>query len=79
MQKSDGVKGNETKGVITFGETRWGGEYLQVQNDNFLEPTIKAILESGSTGELGDGKIFVFDIQEAYRIRTGESGGNTLN
>lgn len=50
-----------------------------VVNDNFLESTIKAILESGSTGELGDGKIFVFDIQEAYRIRTGESGGNTLN
>ncbi|MBT8325899.1 MAG: transcriptional regulator, partial [Winogradskyella sp.] len=31
------------------------------------------------TGEVGDGKIFVSDIKEAYRIRTGEKGGETLN
>ena len=50
-----------------------------VVNDDFLEVTIKAILESGATGEVGDGKIFVSDITEAYRIRTGEKGGDTLN
>jgi len=44
-----------------------------------LDVTIKAILEAGATGEVGDGKIFVSDINEAYRIRTGEKGGETLN
>lgn len=50
-----------------------------VVNDDFLDVTIKAILEAGATGEVGDGKIFVNDIAEAYRIRTGEKGGETLN
>lgn len=50
-----------------------------VVNDDFLEVTIKAILDSGATGEVGDGKIFVSDIAQAYRIRTGEKGGETLN
>ena len=50
-----------------------------VVNDSFEEVTIKAILESASTGEVGDGKIFVSDIKESYRIRTGEKGGDTLN
>ncbi|MDG1778425.1 MAG: P-II family nitrogen regulator [Flavobacteriaceae bacterium] len=50
-----------------------------VVNDDFLEVTINAILDSGATGEVGDGKIFVSDINEAYRIRTGEKGGETLN
>jgi nitrogen regulatory protein P-II 1 len=48
-------------------------------NDDFEEVTIKAILESAATGEVGDGKIFVSDIKECYRIRTGEKGGQTLN
>ena len=50
-----------------------------VVNDDFEEVTIKAILESASTGEVGDGKIFVSEIQESYRIRTGDKGGDTLN
>jgi len=49
-----------------------------VVNDDFEEVTIKALLESAATGEVGDGKIFVSDITEVYRIRTGEKGGNTL-
>ena len=49
-----------------------------VVNDDFEEPTIKAILKSAVTGEVGDGKIFVSDIIESYRIRTGEKGGKTL-
>ncbi len=49
-----------------------------VVNDDFEEITIKALLSSAATGEVGDGKIFVSDIKECYRIRTGESGGNTL-
>ena len=46
---------------------------------NFLDVTINAILKSGATGDVGDGKIFVSDIAQAYRIRTGEKGGETLN
>lgn len=49
-----------------------------VVNDDFEEITIKTILESASTGEVGDGKIFVSDVTECYRIRTGEKGGDTL-
>jgi len=49
-----------------------------VVNDDFEEATIKAIIESSQTGEVGDGKIFVSDVKEVYRIRTGEKGGDTL-
>jgi nitrogen regulatory protein P-II 1 len=47
-------------------------------NDDFVEKTVHAILDAAKTGEVGDGKIFVTPIEEAYRIRTGESGGLTL-
>tara|TARA_B110000971_G_C20009622_1_gene500930 strand:+ start:291 stop:629 length:339 start_codon:yes stop_codon:yes gene_type:complete len=50
-----------------------------VVNDAFEEITVKTIIEAASTGEVGDGKVFVSDITEAYRIRTGEKGGETLN
>jgi len=54
--------------------------YLSIViNKEFEEVTIKAILESGGTGEVGDGKIFVSNILESYRIRTGEKGGQSLN
>ena len=43
-------------------------------NDNFVEPTIKAIREGAMTGQTGDGKIFVLPLEECYRIRTGETG-----
>jgi nitrogen regulatory protein P-II 1 len=49
-----------------------------VVNDDFEEVTIQAIVKSAATGEIGDGKIFVSDINDAYRIRTGEQGGDTL-
>ncbi|MCB0473598.1 MAG: P-II family nitrogen regulator [Flavobacteriaceae bacterium] len=49
-----------------------------VVNDDFEAVTIQALLKSAVTGEVGDGKIFVSDIQEAYRIRTGKKGGETL-
>jgi nitrogen regulatory protein P-II 1 len=50
-----------------------------VVNDEFVEPAVKAIIEAGGTGHIGDGKIFVLPVEEAYRIRTGEKGGDTLN
>ena len=43
-------------------------------NDNYLEPTIKAIIKGAKTGETGDGKIFVLDLKECVRIRTEERG-----
>ncbi len=46
--------------------------------DKFLQPTINAILSSAKTGELGDGKIFISDMLDAYRIRTGEQGDKSL-
>ncbi len=49
-----------------------------VVNDDFAEPTIKAIMKAAQTGDVGDGKIFVSDIIESYRIRTGEKGSKTL-
>ena len=47
-------------------------------NDNFVKPTIKAIMKGAHTGELGDGKIFVLSLEECHRIRTGETGGEAI-
>lgn len=44
-------------------------------NEAFVKPTIEAITEGGRTGQIGDGKIFVLDLPECHRIRTGETGG----
>jgi nitrogen regulatory protein P-II 1 len=41
-------------------------------SEPFVEPTVRAILSSASTGEVGDGKIFVLPVEKVYRIRTGE-------
>lgn len=41
-------------------------------SDHFVDPTVKAILGAGRTGEVGDGKIFVLPVEKVYRIRTGE-------
>jgi nitrogen regulatory protein P-II 1 len=76
--------GNEKEGHVYRGVTYSTSDiqrrYLSiVVNNEFEEPAIKAILSAGATGDVGDGKIFVSDIQESYRIRTGEKGGQTLN
>ena len=49
-----------------------------VVNNDFEKPTIDAIIASAASGEVGDGKIFVSDITESYRIRTGDKGSETL-
>lgn len=41
-------------------------------SNHFVEPTVRAILASARTGEVGDGKIFVVPVEKVYRIRTGE-------
>ena len=50
-------------------------------NEEFLEPTVDAIIKagrSGSSGEVGDGKIFVLPLDDCIRIRTGERGGEAI-
>jgi len=75
--------GNEKEGHVYRGVSYSTSDiqrrYLSIViNDDFEEVTIKAILEAASSGEVGDGKIFVSQVDEVYRIRTGEKGGNTL-
>ena len=76
-------KGNEKEGHVYRGVTYNTSDIQRrfisiVVNDEFEEPTIKAILNAAATGEVGDGKIFVSEISESYRIRTGEKGRETL-
>ena len=49
-----------------------------IVRDKNVEKTVQAILTSARTGEIGDGKIFVIDIEGSYRIRTGEVGDESL-
>jgi nitrogen regulatory protein P-II 2 len=46
--------------------------------DEMLDQVIEAIEKSASTGKIGDGKIFVFDLEQVVRIRTGETGADAL-
>ena len=46
--------------------------------DEQLDQVIEAIEKSASTGKIGDGKIFVFDVEQVIRIRTGETGTDAL-
>ena len=46
--------------------------------DELLDQVIEAIEKSANTGKIGDGKIFVFDLEQAIRIRTGETGSEAL-
>jgi nitrogen regulatory protein P-II 1 len=43
-------------------------------NEDFVDPTIKAIVKGAKTGNTGDGKIFILDLKECVRIRTEERG-----
>ena len=43
-----------------------------------LEEALKAIQDAANTGEIGDGKIFVYNVEKCIRIRTGESGKEAL-
>lgn len=43
-------------------------------NEDFVEPTVKAIIAGARTGNIGDGKIFITSLDECIRIRTGEKG-----
>lgn len=47
-------------------------------NDNFAELTVKAIIKGAKTGETGDGKIFILNMEECIRIRTEEKGSAAI-
>ena len=47
-------------------------------NEDFVEPTIAAILKGAKTGHVGDGKIFVYQLDECVRIRTEERGSTAI-
>ena len=70
--------GGETENVETYRGTTVKMELsekvrLEIGvSDHFVEPTVKAILGSARSGEVGDGKIFVLPVEKVYRIRTGE-------
>ncbi|MCX5706947.1 MAG: P-II family nitrogen regulator [Candidatus Omnitrophica bacterium] len=47
-------------------------------NDNYLEPTVKAIIKGARSDEIGNGKIFILDLKECIRIRTEERGPDAI-
>jgi len=89
-----GVQGMTLSEIRGFGrqkghtEVYRGSEYkvefvpkLKVEvivDDEITEAVIEAIIKSARTGKFGDGKIFVFPVEEAIRIRTGEHGVNAV-
>ena len=89
-----GVQGMTVTEVKGFGRQRGhtelyrGAEYVvdflpkvKVEvavSDELADRAIEAIIESAKTGKVGDGKIFVMDLKQVYRIRTGETGDQAL-
>jgi len=47
-------------------------------NDDLLDRVLEAISKAANTGKIGDGKIFVYELEQAIRIRTGEAGSDAL-
>ena len=90
----EGIKGLTISEVRGYGrqkghtETYRGSEYQSefvpkikievVVDDALQEKVVDAILRTAKTGQVGDGKIFISDIQEVIRIRTEESGSHAL-
>ena len=89
-----GIRGMSVSEVKGFGRQRGhkemyrGSEYTVdflpkikievIVKDDDLEDVIDAIIENAGTGRMGDGKIFVYDVMDAIKIRTGESGETIL-
>ncbi len=89
-----GIKGMTVTEVKGFGRQRGhtelyrGAEYVvdflpktKIEiaiSDNRLEETLEIIINSAKTGKVGDGKIFVTNLEQAVRIRTGETDDNAL-
>ena len=89
-----GVKGITVTEVKGFGRQKGhtelyrGAEYVvdflpkvqidTVVSDSIVDSVIEAIRSAANTGKIGDGKIFITDIEQAIRIRTGEAGDAAL-
>jgi nitrogen regulatory protein P-II 2 len=89
-----GVQGMTVTEVKGFGRQKGhtelyrGAEYVidflpkvkieTVISDDLVERVIEAISKASKTGKIGDGKIFVFNVEQAIRIRTGEMGDDAL-
>jgi len=76
--------GNEKEGHvyrgISYSTTDIQRRYLEIViSDEFLERTVNTVLEAAYTGNVGDGKVFVSDVLQAYRIRTKENGQAGIN
>tara|TARA_R110001583_G_scaffold145096_1_gene297101 strand:+ start:38396 stop:38734 length:339 start_codon:yes stop_codon:yes gene_type:complete len=75
--------GNEKQGHVYRGVSYSTSDIQRrflsiVVSDSFLDKTVEAILKTAYTGVVGDGKIFVSNIEETYRIRTKEMGIDSL-
>ena len=75
--------GNEKEGHVYRGVSYSASDIQRrflsiVVSDPFLDRTIEALLKAAFTGVVGDGKIFVSNIEETYRIRTKEKGIDAL-
>ena len=55
-----------------------GDLMVDYRDDNIVEQAIECIEQAAKTGRIGDGKIFVYNIDQAIRIRTGEKGKNAI-
>jgi len=89
-----GVRGVTVTEVRGFGRQRGhteiyrGAEYVVefvpktkievAVEDALVEQVIEAIIRSAKTGKVGDGKVFVFDLEQVVRIRTGERDSNAI-
>lgn len=76
--------GNEKEGHvyrgISYSTSDIQRRYLSIViSDDFLETTVNTILDTAYSGNVGDGKIFISEVLEAYRIRTKESGKAGIN
>lgn len=76
--------GNEKEGHVYRGVAYSTSDiqrrYLVIiVSDDFEPITVQTLMRAARTGDVGDGKIFVSDVRETYRIRTGESGNIAIN
>ncbi len=89
-----GIKGMTVTETMGFGRQKGhtelyrGAEYIVdflpkikievAVNDDQVNAVIESITKSANTGKIGDGKIFVYDLEQVVRIRTGETGSDAL-
>ena len=84
-----GVRGMTVSEVRGFGRSRGhtelyrGSEYTiefvpNIVGEDDVEPVTEALLRTAATGKIGDGKIFIFPVDQAFRIRTGEKGSDAI-